>query len=388
MYPTLSHLIESLTGKYIPLPIHTFGLMVAIAFLSAAYVLSKELRRKEKEGLLFPVTKKILLGAPATLVELFINGLVWFVIGYKLIGFAMGYADFVDDPQSYLLSMQGSWLGGIFGAGLGIYLKYAEKQKGKLDKPKWETVTIHPYQMVGDITIYAALGGIIGAKIFHNLEYPQEFLSDPIGALLSFSGLTYYGGLIGGAIAVIWYARKNNIKTVHLLDAAAPGLMLSYGVGRIGCQLSGDGDWGIVNTSPQPKWMSFLPEWFWKFDYPHNVINEGIPIPDCVSRFCYVLPQTVYPTALYESIACILLFILLMAIRKHIKVPALLFCIYLFLNGVERFFIEKIRVNSEYDFGFMSITQAEIISFVLMIVSASVGIWLYSRYKQGKVVGV
>ena len=92
-------------------------------------------------------------------------------------------------------------------------------------------------------------------KLFHNLENIGEFIADPMGQLMAFSGLTFYGGLIAGAFAVIWYGRKYNIKPLNLADAAAPGLMLAYGVGRIGCQLSGDGDWGVTNLTTKPcRW--------------------------------------------------------------------------------------------------------------------------------------
>ena len=97
----------------------------------------------------------------------------------------------------------------------------------------------------------AAVSGLIGAKIFHNLENMDAFLADPMGQLLSFSGLTFYGGLICGTAVVIWYAKKHNMHYKHIADAAAPGLMLAYGVGRMGCHFSGDGDWGINNLSPK-----------------------------------------------------------------------------------------------------------------------------------------
>lgn len=113
--------------------------------------------------------------------------------------------------------------------------------------------------------------------------------------------------------------------------------MLSYGIGRVGCMMSGDGDWGIVNNNPKPSWMNFLPDWMWAFKFPHNVNNDGIPIPGCVGRWCHELPEAVYPTSFYETIMAIILFGVLWAIRKQITTPGLLFSIYLILNGAERF---------------------------------------------------
>lgn len=208
-------------------------------------------------------------------------------------------------------------------------------------------------------------------------------MHDPIDALLSFSGLTFYGGLIVAAIAVLYYTNKNNIPALHMIDAAAPGLMLAYGIGRIGCQLSGDGDWGIVNLAPKPEWMSFLPDWMWAFTYPHNVINEGVPIPSCEGAHCFVLPQPVFPTPFYEVVMAFVLFGVLWSIRKRIAIPGMLFSLYLVMNGVERFFIEKIRVNSTYDILGKQVTQAELISTILIIAGLSGILWLNKqRLKQ------
>jgi prolipoprotein diacylglyceryltransferase len=179
-------------------------------------------------------------------------------------------------------------------------------------------------------------------------------------------------------MTVLWYARKNNIGLLHLCDAAAPGLMLAYGTGRLGCQLSGDGDWGIVNTTAKPAYMNFLPDWFWSFKYPHNVVNEGIPIDACQGKYCYELAQGVFPTPLYEAIACILLFFALWSLRKKITVPGRMFFLYLLFNGIERFLIELIRVNSKYHLGSFSFTQAQLIS-TLLILTGITGWWLLKK---------
>ena len=233
--------------------IQSFGFFVAIAFLAASYLFAKELERKEEEGALQSSIKKILKGAKATAVELIISGVFGFVIGFKLLDIILDYNLFLENPQAFILSLNGSLIGGIIGGGIGAYLKYYEKEKEKLDPPVWESEIVHPYQHVGNMTMIAALAGLLGAKIFHNLENFSEFLEDPIEALFSFSGLTMYGGLICGAGAVIYYAKKNNLTVTHVIDACAPGLMLAYGIGRIGCHIAGDGDWGIVNLTPQPE---------------------------------------------------------------------------------------------------------------------------------------
>jgi phosphatidylglycerol---prolipoprotein diacylglyceryl transferase len=229
-----------------------------------------------------------------------------------------------------------------------------------------------------NITLTAALWGIIGAKLFHWLENPYEliaFFQDPNGEDFM-TGLTMYGGLILAGGMVIRYFVKHRIPVWRGADAAAPGVMLAYAVGRIGCQVSGDGDWGIVNQSPAPAWM---PQWLWSYDYPNNVNGVGVPLMDerpCFEGYCTVLPDPVYPTPLYETLMCLVLFAVLWSLRKKLKPAGTIFFLFLFLNGFERFFIEKIRVNVELIGNW---TQAEVISSLLMIAGIAGAIWLRSR---------
>ena len=383
MYPTISHLIEDLFGIYIPLPIQTFGFWVAIAFMAAAYVIKLELERKEKIGLISSTKINQIVGNKLSSSEIIISILSGFILGYKILEGVLFYDDLVRDPQSFILSTRGNLFGGLIFAYLSYYQKNKENKKQLLAKPKKIEKIIHPYELVGNITLIAAISGIIGAKIFHNLENIDDFLADPMGQLLSFSGLTFYGGLICGAISVIIYCRKYKINIIHLMDSAAPALMISYAIGRIGCQMSGDGDWGIVNLAPKPEWLGMFPDWIWSYNFPNNVINAGVYIEGCTGRFCSVLPQPVWPTSLYETIMCLMLFGLLWFLRKKIGIPGIIFSIYLILNGTERFFIEKIRVNTEYNF-LGGITQAEIISFCLIISGILLSFFFVKKYKKDK----
>ncbi|MEQ8522387.1 MAG: prolipoprotein diacylglyceryl transferase, partial [Vicingaceae bacterium] len=259
-----------------------------------------------------------------------------------------------------------------------IYLKYREKKKEERDPPEEITIALHPYELVGNMTIIAAIAGILGAKLFHNLENLHEFMEDPVDALLSFSGLSIYGGLIVGGISVVYYAYKNKLRPVHVIDACAPALILAYGVGRIGCQLSGDGDWGIPNDSPMPEFISFLPEWVWAYDYPNNVL--GIDLKrDFAQMGMYSESGRAWPTPLYESILSFVIFIFLWLIRKKINLPGVMFSIYIILAGTERFFIEKIRINPPYSLLGMEATQAEIISVVLVLTGLLGIYWSYRR---------
>jgi len=365
MFPTVSHFLKYLFGIEVPLPFNTFGVFVALAFVAAYWAFTQELKRKEALGILKPIKKVTTVGQPASMASLLLNAFFGFIVGYKLIYALLHYKQFVSDSQAVLLSGDGSIPGGLAMAALFAYWEYKEKDKAKLASPKKVEVTVHPYELMSNMVIWAAVWGFLGAKIFDNLEHWDSFIQNPIEGLLSFSGLTFYGGLICGGAAVLYIAHKNGIKPLHMLDVGGPGMMLAYSVGRIGCHLSGDGDWGIVNLHPKP--FSWLPDWLWAYTYPNNVAMEGVPIPDCVGKFCNVLPQPVYPTPLYEVIAAFLIFLILWKIRHHIKLPGMLFGIYLMFNAVERFFIELIRVNTKYTVGGLSFTQAELIAVILFL---------------------
>ncbi len=382
MYPTISDLIYDLIGIRIPLPIQSFGFFLALSFIVVAFLLSYEFKRLQ--GLnKFPIlTRKVEKGKPATINELILTGVISFLLGFKLVGAIFDYKMFSENPQEFVFSSQGSLIGGLLIAAVAVYLVYRDKNKKKLAKPIIEVETISPKELASSIIFIGAIWGIIGAKVFHNLEYIQDFVKDPIEALISFSGLTYYGGLIVATTALYFYARKRKINFIQLADIAAPTIILAYGIGRIGCQVSGDGDWGIVNTAPMPNWLSFLPEWVWAYNYPHNVLNEGIPIVGCVGNHCMQLAEPVFPTPLYETTMSLIIFGILWFIRLRIKAFGVLFSIFLIFSAVERYLIEQIRVNSKYDFGFVQITQAELISFVFLILGIA-GIIYFSKKKMG-----
>ncbi len=345
MYPDFQYLLHGITGIDMPswLSIFkTFGLLVALAFLAAARVLTLELKRKEGQGLLKPVLKLV-------------------------------------------------------------------KKKDKDGVTTEKNELFYPHMLITEIVFAAAIGGIIGAKLFNAFETWNEFIADPIGNLFSRSGLTFYGGFIVATIVLYYYTRKYKIPFKHLCDAAAPAIMIAYGIGRLGCQLSGDGDWGIYNTAyvtvadgslraATPADANYIahvtngtpgipytapagiPRWLVAMNYPHNVGYEGMPIKDCKGDYCNVLPVAVYPTPIYEATAAMLLFGLMWALRKKIKYPLHMFALYLIFAAVERFLVELVRVNSKYDLGFIHPSQAELISVFLFI--SGVGILLFYRKKD------
>ena len=366
MYPNLYYLIDDFFGVKLNglRLVNSFGFFVAIAFVASGFVLYNELKRKESIGEFTPTEESIIIGAPASMSELLTSFFFGFLFGYKIIG-AFTIADALNNTQAFILSLQGNMGAGILVGAIMVYLKWKEKDKDKLAKPETRKLLLWPHDRVGDIVLQAALWGFLGAKIFHNLENLEELMLDPWGSLISFSGLTFYGGLILATIAIIVFIRKYNMRVIHFADAMAPTMLFAYAAGRIGCHISGDGDWGIPNLNPKP--FTWLPDWFWSYQYPHNVVNAGVPIPGCVGNYCNQLPEGVYPTTFYEVIIMFILFLIVWMVRKKITQPGIITGIYFIFAGGERFFIEKIRVNNKYTFLPFQPTQAELISVILII---------------------
>jgi len=382
MYPDLSYLFHDLFGtardNWVSI-FKTFGLLLVLAILAAAYFLYKELKRRQEEGQYTGKKVKFIVGKPASPSEIGGNALLGFVLGYKLLYIFQDFDAFKADAAGVILSLTGNMLGGLLGAvAFGAY-KWWEGNRQKLPKPKEKITTIYPHDRIGDITIVAAITGLIGAKVFAIIEDLPTFFADPIGMFFSGSGLAIYGGLVGGFLGVTYYLRRHDIPFWPTADAVAPALIMGYAVGRVGCQLSGDGDWGIV-AAEQPDWW-FLPDWLWSYDYPNNVINEGVPIEGCVGNYCRHLAEGVYPTPLYEIMMSLLIFAILWAFRKRLQpITGAIFFLYLILNGIERFVIEKIRVNQEYEFLF-NWTQAQIVAVAFMLIGA---VGMYLRWRKMK----
>ncbi|MDE3254920.1 MAG: prolipoprotein diacylglyceryl transferase [Bacteroidota bacterium] len=419
MYPDFQYLFQSLLGTDLPAWLSlfkTFGFLVALSFIAAAYTLVSELKRKEQAGLLTYTEKIIWKGKKATTQDYFIQALIGFLLAYKIGGIIQNTSVVALNPLAFILSFEGTLGIGILGALITLGMKYFEEKKNQLEKPIQVKIKIYPHQRINDIVMVAAIGGIIGAKVFNAFETWDQFIQNPIEQLIASSGLTFYGGLIIATLALYRYAKKHQINFAHLCDAAAPGLMLAYGIGRLGCHFAGDGDWGIYNSAyiskpdgtlqyvstdtfeqvahqaaPYMTYInntvaphmhvaapSWLPNWLFGMNYAHNVNHEGMPLVDCVGNYCTALPVSVFPTPLYEAIVCILLFALIWKMRTHFQQPLKLFGLYLMLNGAERFFVELIRVNSQYNWGFIHPTQAEIISVCLL----SLGAYFFLRKEK------
>lgn len=377
MFPTLSDLFAYLFNIHLRLPIQTFGFFVALSFFLTYLAFVSEFKRKEALGLIHSFKREEIIGIPPSIPEVLINALLGFLLGYKVVGIILNYNDFIYNPKSYLLSTKGNLLIGLlFGVGWAAWA-YFDRKRAQLPQPKIVQHTVHPYQLMGRITFWCGIIGFIGAKLFDSVEHLSYFLAHPVDDLLSTNGFTYLGGFLFGMLTFFYIGTKNGMKLPYVSDVGAPGIMLAYGIGRIGCQLSGDGDWGIVNNHPKPLWLHWLPDWMWAFNFPHNIIDQGVYIHGCMGEHCQVLVNPVYPTSFYESVICLGMFAFLWAIRKHIYKPALMSYLYLILIGIERFFIEFIRVTIRYDvFGIM-LSQAQILSLGMFLVGIGGVIYLY-----------
>jgi prolipoprotein diacylglyceryl transferase len=379
MFPKLSDLINYLFGSHIDLPIQTYGFFLALAFVFAGLILRNELKRKEKDGLLKIRINSTHSNQPDSWFSIIPGIILSSVIGWKLFGIIFQYRDFATNPQQYILSAKGSIIALISISLISLsYHLYKRHSLSKLTDEVLEEV-VHPYEKTWEIMIVGVIFVMIGSKLFDILDNFNRFLLNPVHSLLSFNGLTFYGGFIVTVIALLIYVKIIKLDWKYVIDSAAPAIMIGYVIGRLGCHFSGDGCWGIVNTLPAPQW---IPAWLWASDFPHNVINHGVHIPGCHGSNCMVLENPVFPTSLYESIISFISFGVLWFLRLRIKAPVVLFGLFMVFNGVERFLIEKIRINIKHNFLGLQLTQAELISATLVLTGIAVIIYFSTRYKS------
>lgn len=390
-YATIPDFINSLIGTNIPrFPINTYGFFVAMAFLSASFFVVKELKRKENLGLFKGIESEEIIGAKPSIMDILIPLLIGAFFGLKIGGVFENGVSVITCQQNaleFIFSLKGNK---VFAVVLGLaYAGYTywSINKDALEKPIIKKVTLLPHQQIGTAVIVAAVTGVIGSNVFEMIQPGgefQNFLTDPT---ILFSGLSIYGGLIFGLLGILIYTRYAKLKPWIYVDSISPSFALAYGIGRLGCHFSGDGDWGITNLRPSPSW---IPDYFWSNTYAYNVINEGKEIAGCAAQnisgcggdYCRELAQGVWPTSIYEFVIMLFVFAFTWSLRKKFtKAPAFIMFLVFFLNGIERFFIETIRVTDRYE-GFFNLTQAQIISVGLIVVSIVGMIYLWNKHKN------
>ncbi len=212
-------------------------------------------------------------------------------------------------------------------------------------------------RLMDRLLLWCGLIGFAGALLLAKLE--------------GHTGLNYFGGLLFGMITYLFILHRKGIALTTALDIGSPGMMLAYAIGRIGCHLAGDGDWGIISSSPKPAWLSWAPDWVWAAHYPHNAIRQGVFLSGCHGDYCSVLPAGVFPTSLYESLVCLALFFTLWTLRRRLTVPGSLFFVYALFTGLERFLVEFIRITPKHLFLGLSLSQAQWIALGFLLIGLS-----------------
>ena len=241
------------------------------------------------------------------------------------------------------------------------WISVAEFRRRGLPKPK---------DLASSLLLLAFVGGLVGAKLFHLLEHPEELRGDPLGALVSPAGLTFHGGFLVAAALFLWYIWRHRLPLWRIADAIAPALMLAYGIGRIGCHLAGDGDYGIPTDVP------------WAVTYPKGTVPTLSALnPELRRRYEELFPGRpvpedipVHPTPIYEALAAGAIFALLWRLRRSMP-EGKLFALYLVLAGLERFLVEFLRLNPTY----WGLSQAQWFALAAMLVG---GVLLLRRRAQ------
>ena len=193
-----------------------------------------------------------------------------------------------------------------------------------------------PVDWAYEMAFAALVGGLVGSRLDYVLQNWDRASDDLLGSFFSGSGLVWLGGVVGGALGVILWARWRGFLEPRMFDLAAPALALGYAIGRVGCQLSGDGDYGTAT------------DMWWGMAYPEGTVSTL---------------QEVHPTPVFETLAMGLVALLLWQLRDRFR-PGGLFALYLVLAGVERLLIELIRRNDDVLLG---LTQAQLFSVAMVL---------------------
>ena len=207
------------------------------------------------------------------------------------------------------------------------------------------------------IVIAAAVAGIAGSRIYAILDDLPTYLADPKSMIFSGSGFVFYGGMIGGVIGAYLVSRWYRISFGVTIDMCAPALAIGQAIGRIGCLLSGDGDWGLPSTLP------------WAMAYPRAIVGWNsetvLKLDDHYRLVSGFFPGVrVHPAPIYETILYVGVFYILWSMRKTSQPPGRLIYWYMVLAGAARFVVEFVRINPRV---FGPLSEAQLIAIAMMI---------------------
>ncbi len=242
------------------------------------------------------------------------------------------------------------------------YLLTAELKRKQIDPSIGNTVTL-----------IAVVAGIAGSKLLFLIEHWTQFMADPIGMAFSPTGLTFYGGFLLATLMIFLYTRNQKVRFFSVADAVSPGLMLGYGIARMGCHFAGDGDYGFPTDLP------------WGTDYSNGTYPPSLAFrsfPEITSQYPGgIVPDNVlcHPTPVYELLFSALIFTILWRYRKSIHGNGKMFTLYLMLAGLERFSIEFLRLNPRLAFG---LSEAQLIATGLIVVGLAGWMYLSGKHRM------
>jgi phosphatidylglycerol:prolipoprotein diacylglycerol transferase len=211
------------------------------------------------------------------------------------------------------------------------------------------------------IVITAAVMGLVGSRVYAILDDLPTYLADPKTMIFSGSGFVFYGGLFGGILGAYLVARRYRIGFDVTVDMCAPALAIGQAIGRLGCQLSGDGDWGLPSTLP------------WAMAYPKAIVGWNsdtvLKLNDHYQLVSGFFPGVrVHPAPVYETILYTGVFMILWSMRKTSHPAGRVFYWYLVLAGAARFLVEFVRINPRV---FYMFSEAQLIAVGMMVVGAA-----------------
>jgi phosphatidylglycerol:prolipoprotein diacylglycerol transferase len=236
----------------------------------------------------------------------------------------------------------------------GVMLALAFLAAGNVVGRELERKGLDP-ELASSMVLWAAVGGLAGSRLFSVVEDWRGFVADPLSFIFTGAGFVFYGGLLGGFVTVTLLIWRRGLPWLRVVDCIAPALAIGQAIGRIGCLLAGDGDWGRPSTLP------------WAMRYPNAIIGwdawvreNGLPID-----------VRVHPAPIYETLGYTAVFLMLWSLRRTRHPDGFILWWYLLLSGVVRFLVEFVRINPPIAWG---LTEAQLISLALIVV-ASVQIW-------------
>ncbi|HTW89052.1 MAG TPA: prolipoprotein diacylglyceryl transferase [Candidatus Binataceae bacterium] len=227
-------------------------------------------------------------------------------------------------------------------------------------------------ELASALVVWGAIVGLAGARLLDIFNHWPSYWADPKSMIFSGSGFVWYGGLIGGITAAYFVSRHFKVRFAVTADMCAPALAVGQALGRVGCQLSGDGDWGAISKVP------------WAMAYPHAIvgwIGRNVAAIGPHNTLIYPFPADVpvppgvrvHPAPVYETILYLIVFAILWSMRRRTRIDGRLFYLYLMLAGLSRFMVEFVRINPRVLF---ELSEAQLIAIVMMVVGAAA--WIVS----------